>query len=275
MLYKSKSSFKVDKMTKQIKEVLADRENKWNEEQTIKMKERIKEKLKKAANQKDYTKKLLSECKSWRGPADSGEDLQAILKGRDNQSHILRTEMSYYVHTHKSNQYANKDLFRLNRISYDEMLENLIILLDGEKHASTATVANLPSNDIVMKSITSINKKPLTTKPITTPDLVNTMCVVVWADSKDLSYSWYLGYVKKHSEDGTFEVDHLTCALKTSDSKWKYPNSSDIQLVLPEQMVKCEIIGQWDMDAGCRKRFFTLENFNAISFACKNITSEF
>ena len=127
-------------MTKQIKEVLADRENKWNEEQTIKMKERIKEKLKKAANQKDYTKKLLSECKSWRGPADSGEDLQAILKGRDNQSHILRTEMSYYVHTHKSNQYANKDLFRLNRISYDEMLENLIILLDGEKHASTANV---------------------------------------------------------------------------------------------------------------------------------------
>ena len=67
--------------------------------------------------------------------------------------------MSYYVHTHKSNQFANKDLFRLNRISYDEMLENLIILLDGEKHASTATVANLPSNDIVMKSITSICKK--------------------------------------------------------------------------------------------------------------------
>ena len=155
------------------------------------------------------------------------------------------------------------------------MLENLIILLDGEKHASTATVANLPSNDIVMKSITSINKKPLKTKPITTPDLVNTMCVVVWADSKDLSYSWYLEYVKKHSEDGTFKVGHLTRAFKTSDSKWKYPNSSDIQLVLPEQMVECEIIGQWDMDADCSKRFFTLENFNAISFACKNITSEF
>ena len=59
MLYKSTRAMKVDKITKQITEVLANCEKKWCAEQTIKMKARIEENLKKAANQKDYTKKLL------------------------------------------------------------------------------------------------------------------------------------------------------------------------------------------------------------------------
>ena len=67
--------------------------------------------------------------------------------------------MSYYVHTHKSNKIANKPLFRLNKITYEEMLENLVILLDGEKQESTATVANLPSNETVLKSM-SVNGNP-------------------------------------------------------------------------------------------------------------------
>ena len=63
---------KIDKITKHITGVLAERERKWSKDQAIKMKARIEEKLLKAANQKDYTKKLLRECKSWKGPADSG-----------------------------------------------------------------------------------------------------------------------------------------------------------------------------------------------------------
>ena len=74
MLYKSKRAMKVDKVTKRITEVLAEREKKWCADQATKMKARIEEKLKKAAKQKDYTKKLLRDCKSWRGPADSGEN---------------------------------------------------------------------------------------------------------------------------------------------------------------------------------------------------------
>ena len=72
MLYKSNKAMKIDKITKHITGVLAERERKWSKDQAIKMKARIEEKLLKAANQKDYTKKLLRECKSWKGPADSG-----------------------------------------------------------------------------------------------------------------------------------------------------------------------------------------------------------
>lgn len=72
MLYKSQKAMKVDKITKQIAVVLNERERKWSDEQTIKMNKRIVEKLKKAASQNDYTRSLLRECKSWKGPAASG-----------------------------------------------------------------------------------------------------------------------------------------------------------------------------------------------------------
>ena len=120
----------------------------------------------------------MKDCKSWSGPATSVEELPTILFGKDNQQHILRTEMSYYAHTHRADKIANKELFRINSISYEEMLENLIILLDDEKHESTATVANLPSNDDVLKSLLPSQSTPVPTTSI--EDSINKMCVVIW-----------------------------------------------------------------------------------------------
>ena len=42
--------------------------------------------------------------------------------------------MSY---THKANKIANKDLYRINGVTYEEMLENPMTLLDDEKYEST------------------------------------------------------------------------------------------------------------------------------------------
>ena len=99
------------------------------------------------------------------------------------------------------------------------------------------------------------------------------MCIVVWAEGQD-SYSWYLGYVKEYSGDGAFKIDHLTREVKTSDSKWKYPWSPDIQLVYQDQIIECDVIGQWGMNADSRKRLYTLENHKSISFTCKNQISQ-
>ena len=173
--------------------------------------------------------------------------------------------MSYYVHTLKSSKIVDKSLFKLNKISYEEMLENLLILLDGEKHQSTATVANLPTNEAVLLSL---HGKPPLAKSKATENLVNSMCVVVWVD--DGSYSWYLGYIKQHCEDqDSFEVDHLTRVIKSSDTKWKYPSTPDIQIVERDQIVKFDIRGQWDMDPDNRKRLFTVENHKEINYASK------
>ena len=184
--------------------------------------------------------------------------------------------MSYYVHTQKASKIVNKDLFRLNNISYEEMLENLMILLDGEKYESTATIANLPSNNDVSKSLhlADLPRKPLPILASDVEDRINTMCAVVWANDRR-SYSWYLGYIKKVSEDGEFMVDHLTRTVRSSDTSWKYPSSADTHFVTQEQIIDCEIDGEWDMKADSRKRLFTLNGSKAISYAYKKHISKF
>ena len=48
---------------------------------------------------------------------------------------------------------SRPELFRLNGIKYAEKLENLMLLLDDENTENRKTVANLPSNNDVMKAL--------------------------------------------------------------------------------------------------------------------------
>ena len=83
----------MDCVSKQITINLLAKDRVWNENQKLKLRIRIEEELKKATKQKDYTRRLLKDCKSWGGPAITPEELQRVLKGRDNQQQMLRTEM--------------------------------------------------------------------------------------------------------------------------------------------------------------------------------------
>ena len=66
VLYKSKSKvIKINRISRKISLILADRETVWNDKQQMKLKERLELKLKNAQKAKDYTKKLLQDCKSW------------------------------------------------------------------------------------------------------------------------------------------------------------------------------------------------------------------
>ena len=69
--------------------------------------------------------------------------------------------MAYYVQTHKQEKINTPDLFRINKITYEEKLKNLMILLSDENQVSTASIANLPSNSNVLKVLcTSKDKDP-------------------------------------------------------------------------------------------------------------------
>ena len=58
-------------------------------------------------------KKLLQDCKFWGGPCTTVGKLHNVLTGKDSQAHILKTEMAYYVHTHKADKIVCKDLFHM------------------------------------------------------------------------------------------------------------------------------------------------------------------
>ena len=106
VLYKSKQAGKVNRISRKMSLILAERETKWNATQDMKMKERLELKLKKSQKAKDYTRKLLEDCKSWGGPITSTDELRYILKGKDNHHQILKTEMAYYAHMHKADKIA-------------------------------------------------------------------------------------------------------------------------------------------------------------------------
>ena len=178
--------------------------------------------------------------------------------------------MSYYAHTHKAERIVNRDLYRLNGISFQEMLENLTILLENvDDCGSTATTANLPTNSDVLKALTQHTNCETTSVVAVENEFtkVNQMCAVLWQEND--GYQWYLGYIKEVTSDGTLMVDHLTRTLKTCHSKWKYPSREDIQEVSPEQIMKCRVEGDWDLQADTRKRLFSLSNVNTIMCAAE------
>ena len=120
VLYKSKE-VKINNLSQKISLILSDRERNRNKNQTMKLNERLDLKLKKSKKAMDYTRTLLQDCTSWGRPCTSVDELHQVLIGKDRQQRILKTEMAYYTHTHKSDKIARKELFRLNGITYKEM----------------------------------------------------------------------------------------------------------------------------------------------------------
>ena len=96
VLYKTKGEIEADKISKKIAEILNQHGERWNQSQQEKLKQRLEEKLKKSARAEDYT--LLQNCKSWRGPATSIEELKQSLQEKpEQQVTIVKTEHIYYV----------------------------------------------------------------------------------------------------------------------------------------------------------------------------------
>ena len=78
VLYKNKTDVKIDKMSWKLSILLSKGET-CNIGQQEKLKARLQEKLKKSAKAKDYTKRLLQNCKSWGDLCTSEEELYDII----------------------------------------------------------------------------------------------------------------------------------------------------------------------------------------------------
>ena len=118
------------KKAEQIFKLLNQREDDWNKQQNFLKDKKILEKLKKANNQSIYTNKLLQTCKSWGGPVTSTEEPEDILRAHEDLAEkIVCTELSYYRDTRETEVIYNGDLFKWNKISHEDRLVNLDILL--------------------------------------------------------------------------------------------------------------------------------------------------
>ena len=133
----------LDKNTKQIFKLLKVRMI-GTSSKTFSKTKKILEKLKKVNNQSIYTNKLLQTCKYWGRLVTSIDELNDILGGRgDLTEKIVCTEFSYYRDTHKTEVIYNGDLFKLNKISQEDRMVNLGILLGNNNPDQNTT---LPTN---------------------------------------------------------------------------------------------------------------------------------
>ena len=75
---------------------------------------------------------------------------------------------------------------------------------------------------------------------------------------------WYIGYCKEVKDNQEFVIEHLDQVSMDSNLKWKYPTSNDICVVEAEQILQCEIDGEWDV-VNDRNMTFTLHNHEVIN----------
>ena len=115
---------------------------------------------------KDYSRKLMENCKSQGGPCMLVEKLQTILLAKpDIQDCIAKAELAYFHQTHKSDIIAWLDFFKFNKISNQERLENLMILLSER-----------PTNADVLQMITrNVTHKPRKDATTLLPE-INYLC---------------------------------------------------------------------------------------------------
>lgn len=73
---------------------------------------------------------------------------------------IIKTEMANFTLTHQSDKLARPELFRLNGIKRVERLENPLIIL-REDEISTSSIVNLPANEEIIETLSSIGNKKL------------------------------------------------------------------------------------------------------------------
>ena len=59
-----------------------------------------------------------------------------LLAKPDPQGKIVKTELTFYCTTHKMGMLARPDLFKLNKITHQEHLKNLMILLTDNDYAT-------------------------------------------------------------------------------------------------------------------------------------------
>ena len=238
---------------------------KWFTSQKTLQLQKIKEKMTKKQKNIDYVLKLIETCKTWGGHCCSAEELKTVLKKNpDNEKKIIKTELSFYVHTHKADRLDRPELFKLSNIYTATMLENVFILLTNEHNsASRSSVAeiSLPTNEDALKILSDDPKNPAD-HPVFE---VNELCVNVWHETEKIQ--WYVGYFKAMKGD-IFDVEQLVRASEDSDLHWVHPVNQIVDEIDSDQVLRLRngkrhpVEGKWNFQ---RLNKFILKNINDIS----------
>ena len=160
-----------------------------------------------------------------------------LLAKPDPQGKIVKTELIFYCTTHKMGMLARPDLFKLNKITHQEHLKNLMILLTDNDYA-TASIADLPSNEDALTIIEG--KIPFTELTANSSDIkINNTYMIAWHIEN--TWNWFVGYVKDKLSDNHYAKDHLEILKGGNSTVWKYPGIGDTQIIFNGQIIPVKV----------------------------------
>ena len=255
----------IEKSARAIQDALQDMIKSWTEKQKDIHLQKLKEKIAKKKKNVDLVLRLIETCKSWGGPCCSLQELQKVRKSNpDLDEKIVKTELQFYVHTHKADRAGHPELFRQRDIKFPKMLENLSVLLaDENRSASRSSMAALilPTNKDALKQLGKSGNDEFKEDVF----LVNEPCVNVWIENDKVT--WHIGYFRKRRSATTYEVEQLLRMDKDNDLAWIHPLKPVIDVIDDEQVMRLRngkrfpVLGAWNNE---RLNKFTVKNLNDI-----------
>ena len=184
-------------------------------------------------------------------------------------SQYLTKRLLYLLKILKWSDYSG-DLFKLNKISHEDRLVNLGILLGNNNPDYNTT---LPTNRNTLRILQGNS----TNEGDDIPEYeINKIYVTLWLEGK--LPTWYLGHCisKNYSyriealDDNSYRIEYLEWVKITSNLTWKNPRVPDTADIMAENIFECNIEGDWDVS---KERFltFTLRNYKQIKNFVKDL----
>lgn len=270
MLLQESEETRVANSMRSVMKRLDEMELSWSGKQKGKKKERLMENLRKKMRGKDFVDLLLKKCKEHNGPVTSIEELQNLVKENStNLKSYLRLEIQYQRETHQRDAEVRKDMYKVNRLSVEQMVENLTILFSEDPEADEAVV--FPGEDEIMDILTAnAEKDNATTGEIDVTQDASTLVdlepmqpvAVVW-DVRNKK-KWYVGFYLDKNDDETFRIDHLERVNGRENKIWQRPSGrDDIQHADEIQILPMNVLGTWDLSTD--RPSFILSNEDEIN----------
>jgi hypothetical protein len=186
---------------------LDDMEMRWTEKQ----KEKIVERLQKTKREGHLLNHIVHKCKEHGGPFTQLDDLQVLSSQSTivNHKKIIRMEVQYQWLAHPRDSQVSPDLYKVNRMSIDDMMKNLASI-PGAEDDGVGIV--FPTEDEVFTILSKNMQAPLiaveTSTPASAPAPVENaegdIIAVIW----DITENLWERLLAQVSDAETLECDH-------------------------------------------------------------------
>ena len=124
------------------------------------MNQKLTENLKKRAEMVNYREILLQRCKKREGPVVTVSELKALVKQcEDDEKKLksfLRQEVGFKKVMHPVDAQERPDLYKMNFLTHEELLENLMILMDTDSTSLEEEEVLFPTEEEIIDQILAV-----------------------------------------------------------------------------------------------------------------------